>query len=190
MTEKKDTSAAKTPKKEQQKEQKPQNTHKRAGGGSRMDITKPNGEDTEHDMEHISQSNEKDNKKESIKDIKEPEKQKPKDTKPAKAKKEEPKKAKQKPAAPIKPIKGEWNILKFPHLSEKSISNIEMQNKIIFIVKPGSKRSEIKKAVESMFEVKVDKVNMLTTAKGDKKAFVKLKPDYSALDIATRLGMM
>ncbi len=182
MTEKKDTSAAKTPKKEQQKEQKSQSTHKRAGGGSRTDATKPNGEDTERDTEHISQSNKKDNKKESMK---EPEK--PKDTKPAKEKKEEPKKAKEKPSAPAK---GEWNILKFPHLSEKSISNIEMQNKIIFIVKPGSKRSEIKKAVESMFEVKVEKINMLTTAKGDKKAFVKLKPDYSALDIATRLGMM
>lgn len=177
MTEKKDTSAAKTPK----KEQKPQNTHKRAGGGSRTDITKPNGEDTEH----ISQSNEKDNKKESMK---EPEKQKPiDDIKTTKEKKEEPEKAKEKPSAPAK---GEWNILKFPHLSEKSISNIEMQNKIIFIVKPGSKRSEIKKAVENMFEVKVEKINMLTTAKGDKKAFVKLKPDYSALDIATRLGMM
>lgn len=187
MTEKKEqkTQTAETPEKEQHKEQKP---HKRAGGGSRTDATKPNGEDTEHDTEHVSQSNEKDNKKEPTK---EPEKQKPKDDiKTAKAKKEEPEKAKQKPAAPIKPIKGEWSILKFPHLSEKSISNIEMQNKIIFIVKPGSKRSEIKKAVESMFEVKVDKVNMLTTAKGDKKAFVKLKPDYSALDIATRLGMM
>lgn len=185
MTEKKDTSAAKTPKKEQQKEQKSQSTHKRAGGGGRTDATKPNGEDTERDTEHISQSNKKDNKKESMK---EPEKQKPKDDiKTTKAKKEEPKKAKQKPSAPAK---GEWNILKFPHLSEKSISNIEMQNKIIFIVKPGSKRSEIKKAVESMFEVKVEKINMLTTAKGDKKAFVKLKPDYSALDIATRLGMM
>ena len=41
-----------------------------------------------------------------------------------------------------------------------------------------------------MFDVKVEKVNMLTTTKGDKKALVRLKPDYSALDIATRLGMM
>ncbi len=187
MTEKKDSPSAKTPKKDLDKEQKSQSTHKRAGGGLRTDATKPNGEDTEHDTKHVSQSNEKDNKKESIKDIKEPEKQKSKDIIPAKPKKEEPKKSRQKPSAPAK---GEWNILKFPHLSEKSISNIEMQNKIIFIVKPGSKRSEIKKAVESMFEVKVEKVNMLTTAKGDKKAFVKLKPDYSALDIATRLGMM
>ncbi len=183
MTEKKDTTTAKTPEKEQHKEQKSQNTHKRAGVVGKTEDTKPNGEHTE-DTKHTSQSNKKE-------PAKEPEKQKQKDDiKTAKAKKEEPKKAKQKPATSVKPIKGEWSILKFPHLSEKSISNIEMQNKIIFIVKPGSKRSEIKKAVESMFEVKVDKVNMNTNAKGDKKAFVKLKPDYSALDIATRLGMM
>ena len=87
-------------------------------------------------------------------------------------------------------LKGNWEILKFPHLSEKSIANIELQNKIVFIVKSSSKRTEIKKAVETMFDVKVEKVNMLTTTKGDKKALVRLKPDYSALDIATRLGMM
>ncbi len=104
-------------------------------------------------------------------------------TKP-KEKKQEPKQAQKE--AP----KGNWDILKFPHLSEKSIANIELQNKIVFIVKSSSKRAEIKKAVETMFDVKVEKVNMLTTAKGDKKALVRLKPDYSALDIATRLGMM
>ncbi len=86
--------------------------------------------------------------------------------------------------------KEKWSILKYPHLSEKSIANIELQNKIVFIVKSSSKRTEVKKAVETMFDVKVEKVNMLTTTKGHKKALVRLKPDYSALDIATRLGMM
>ncbi len=112
------------------------------------------------------------------------------------AKKEKPVKVDKKADAP-KPkkeapsaMKGKWNILKYPHLSEKSIANVEIQNKIIFIVKHGSKRADVKKAVEEMFDVKVEKVNMLTTSKGDKKAFVRLKPDYSALDIATRLGMM
>lgn len=86
--------------------------------------------------------------------------------------------------------KGDWNILKYPHLSEKSISNVETQNKIVFIVKSGSKRKDVKKAVESTFDVKVKKINMLTTTKGQKKAYIRLKAEYSALDIATRLGMM
>ncbi|RLG15626.1 MAG: 50S ribosomal protein L23 [Candidatus Nanohalarchaeota archaeon] len=115
---------------------------------------------------------------------KEPEKTKKEKSAKAKEKKQEPKQAQKETP------KGNWDLLKFPHLSEKSIANIELQNKIVFIVKSSSKRTEIKKAVETMFDVKVEKVNMLTTTKGHKKALVRLKPDYSALDIATRLGMM
>lgn len=130
---------------------------------------------------------------------KEPKTTKPPETKQVKSKKTSQKKAAdntqvkktpEKPKEKKEALKGNWDILKFPHLSEKSIANIELQNKIVFIVKSSSKRAEIKKAVETMFDVKVEKVNMLTTTKGDKKALVRLKPDYSALDIATRLGMM
>ncbi|MFH1431762.1 MAG: 50S ribosomal protein L23 [archaeon] len=118
----------------------------------------------------------------------EPKKEKPKTTKESKPiTKEEKKDNKEKT---ISTIKGEWGIIQFPHLSEKSIANVETQNKIVFIVKQGAKRSEIKKAVENMFDVKVKKINILTTSKGLKKAYVRLHPQYSALDIATRLGMM
>lgn len=109
--------------------------------------------------------------------------EKPKEKKEGKQKKEDKPKAKD-------ISKGEWDIIEYPHLSEKSISNVESQNKIIFIVKQSAKRSEIKKAVEKMFDVKVEKVNMLITTSGKKKAYVRLKPEYSAADIATRLGMM
>jgi len=43
-------------------------------------------------------------------------------------------------------VKGEWDIIEYPHLSEKININVEFQNKIIFIVKQSAKRSEIKKA--------------------------------------------
>ena len=114
-------------------------------------------------------------------------------TKPATAKPEkaEPKKeTPKKTDTVIKATENDWAIVKYPHLSEKSISNIETQNKIVFIVKRTATRTDIKNTVESMFDVKVDKVSMMTTAKGHKKAYVRLKPEYSALDIATRLGMM
>ena len=104
--------------------------------------------------------------------------------------KKEDKKAKEDKPKAKDIVKGEWDIIEYPHLSEKSISNVESQNKIIFIVKQSAKRSEIKKAVEKMFDVKVAKVNMLITTSGKKKAYVRLKPEYSATDIATRLGMM
>lgn len=86
--------------------------------------------------------------------------------------------------------KDHWKILEYSKLTEKAISNVELQNKLVFIVRIDSTKDKIKKAVEQAFDVKVDKVNTVIDTKGQKKAFVKLKPDYSALDIATRLGMM
>ena len=38
-------------------------------------------------------------------------------------------------------------------------------------------------------QVKVEKVNTLITMKGEKKAYVKLKPEYDASEIAARLGL-
>ena len=67
---------------------------------------------------------------------------------------------------------------------------VEMDNKLVFIVRRDSKRIKIKEAIEKGFGVKVLAVNMLITRKGQKKAYIKLHTDYSAADIATRLGMI
>ena len=82
------------------------------------------------------------------------------------------------------------NIIKHAHLTEKSINNIELNNEIVFIVDKKATKPQIKKSVEEMFKVKVKNVNLNTDTKGRKKAYVKLMPDFSALDIATKLGMM
>ncbi len=81
-------------------------------------------------------------------------------------------------------------ILEYPHLTEKSINNIEVNNKLVFIVKRTAKKEDIKTAVEKAFDVKVKKVNVITTTKGTKKAIVSLLPEFSAVDVATKLGMM
>ncbi|RLJ03410.1 MAG: 50S ribosomal protein L23 [Candidatus Aenigmatarchaeota archaeon] len=87
-------------------------------------------------------------------------------------------------------MKRVWDILKYPHLTEKSIGLVEKENKLVFIVDNRATKSEVKWAVEKGFNVKVLKVNILNDMKGRKKAFVKLHPDNNALDIATRLGML
>ncbi|RLG84317.1 MAG: 50S ribosomal protein L23, partial [Thermoprotei archaeon] len=46
------------------------------------------------------------------------------------------------------------------------------------------------RAVEELFGVKVIKVRTLITMEGEKKAYVKLHPDFKATDIATRLGLL
>jgi len=83
-----------------------------------------------------------------------------------------------------------WSVLKSPYLTEKSTHMIESQNKLVFIVADRATKTEIKKAVEAAFSVKVSDVNTTSTMRGEKKAYVRLAPEFKAIDIATKLGMM
>ena len=80
-------------------------------------------------------------------------------------------------------------ILKYPLRTEKSIRMLEMNNVISFVVDARANKSEIKEEVQKEFNVKVDEVN--TILKSNKKiAYVKLKKENLAVDIATKLGLM
>jgi large subunit ribosomal protein L23 len=82
-----------------------------------------------------------------------------------------------------------YEILLHPDITEKSMRLIEKENKLVFIVARQATKRQIKNAVESLYEVKVDKVNTSITPKGVKKAYVKLKPEFKAEEIATRIGV-
>lgn len=81
-------------------------------------------------------------------------------------------------------------VIKYPLSTEKAIRMMESENKLGFIVDNASTKSGVKKAVEKIFKVKVEKVNMFITHDGKKKAYVKLSPDTPAIDVATQLGLM
>ena len=83
-----------------------------------------------------------------------------------------------------------WKILKYPYMTEKSITLVERENKIVFIVERKATKEKIKKAFEQAFEVKVAKVNTEVSLKGEKKAFIKLEPEFKAVDVATKLGLV
>ncbi|MCS7093961.1 MAG: 50S ribosomal protein L23 [Candidatus Aenigmarchaeota archaeon] len=83
-----------------------------------------------------------------------------------------------------------YKILLYPLVTEKAVSLIERENKIVFIVDRKANKKEIKEAFEKLFEVKVEKVNTLITKDGRKKAFIKLKPEFKASDVAVRLGIL
>ena len=83
-----------------------------------------------------------------------------------------------------------WEILMYPHLAEKSMKMVEAENKLVFMVRRTARKSQIKDAIENAFSVKVVKVNFEITMAGQKKAYVKLSPEFSAADIATRMGMV
>jgi ribosomal protein L23 len=76
-----------------------------------------------------------------------------------------------------------------PITSEKAVKMIEIDNILLFEAPMRSKKPEIKKEVESSFDVKVEKVR--TFIKGNKKyAYVKLNRANPAIDVATKLGMI
>ena len=76
-----------------------------------------------------------------------------------------------------------------PVTTEKAVKIIELDNIILFETSLQSKKPEIQKEIESMFNVKVEKVR--THIRANKKfAYVKLNKANPAIDIATKLGMI
>lgn len=74
-------------------------------------------------------------------------------------------------------------------ITQDAVSLIEKENKITFWVSINATKSDVKRAVEELYGVKVEKVNTLITPLGEKKAFVKLKPEYKASELAIKLGV-
>jgi len=76
-----------------------------------------------------------------------------------------------------------------PIVTEKAVMMIESQNVLTFQTDKNKKKDEIKKEIEDLFKVKIEKVR--TLVRGNKKyAYVKLKKEFPAIDIATKLGII
>lgn len=73
--------------------------------------------------------------------------------------------------------------------SEKIVRMIEANNLIVFEVDRSVRKEEIKKEVEKVFSVKVEKVNV-QIRNNKKLAYIKLKPEFKAIDLANKLGIM
>lgn len=76
-----------------------------------------------------------------------------------------------------------------PITTEKAVMKIEVENLLTFEVDKRQTKDLIKKEIENLFNVKVDKIR--TLIRDNKKiVYAKLKKDFLAIDIATKLGMM
>lgn len=84
------------------------------------------------------------------------------------------------------------NVLIQPHVSEKSATIAEQANQYVFRVRGDASKDDVKHAVELMFEVKVEGVNLLNKPgksrrfknvtgrrNGYKKAYVRLQTGQS-----------
>ncbi|MBR9689361.1 MAG: 50S ribosomal protein L23 [Candidatus Altiarchaeota archaeon] len=97
--------------------------------------------------------------------------------------------------------KGEWlnvrgknntdpaKILLHPVGTEKAVRLLD-QNKVVFVVDRRANKHEIKEAFQSLFDVKVQKINTEILREGVKKAYIKLHADDSAIEVATNLGLL
>jgi len=83
-----------------------------------------------------------------------------------------------------------YEVIKYPLMTEVTSRMLETENKLVFMVDRAASKKEIKQAVEHLYEVTVTEVNVLITSKGEKKAYVKLHPDYKAADVAIKLGIL
>ncbi len=83
-----------------------------------------------------------------------------------------------------------FNIIKHPLSSEKCIRLMEADNKLIFVVQLSATKSQIKEAVQQLFQAKVTNVNTQITPHGEKRAIVTFAKETPAIDIATNMGMI
>jgi large subunit ribosomal protein L23 len=83
-----------------------------------------------------------------------------------------------------------YSVILYPLMTESASLMVEKENKLVFMVDLKAGKTDVRKAVEQLYEVKVEGVNILITPTGEKKAFVKLHPDYKAADIAIKLGIL
>ncbi|XP_023565746.1 60S ribosomal protein L23a [Octodon degus] len=83
-----------------------------------------------------------------------------------------------------------YAIIKFPLTTESTMKKIEDNNTLVFIVDVKANKHQIKQAVKKLYDIDVAKVNTLIRPDGEKKAYVRLAPDYDALDVANKIGII
>lgn len=76
-----------------------------------------------------------------------------------------------------------------PSITEKAVMLVESQNTLTFKLDKNISKTEIKKEIEEIFKVKVEKIR--TLLKNNKKiVYIKLKKEFPAIDVATKLGII
>lgn len=81
-------------------------------------------------------------------------------------------------------------IIQNPHITEQAMDMVDLENKLVLMVKLDANKNQVKDAVEELYNVKVKKVNTTITPQNQKKAYVRLSESDDAMDVATELGMI
>jgi len=86
-------------------------------------------------------------------------------------------------------VKLSWQSIKSPHITEKA-SFLEGKNQYVFKVFDHTNKSQIKKAVEEIYKVKVVRVNIINTKSKIRKKgkIVGRKPGYKKAMVSLKEG--
>lgn len=76
-----------------------------------------------------------------------------------------------------------------PYMTEKTLASLEKENRMVFIVHDTANKKSIKEAIKVLYNVEVESVNIARTVYG-KKAFVRMKEETAARDLATKFGLV
>ena len=82
-----------------------------------------------------------------------------------------------------------WDVIKYPHVTEKAMNDMDFQNKLQFVVADDAGKPDVAEAVETQYDVTVVDVNTQNTMNGEKKAYVRLSEDDDAQEVASRIGV-
>ena len=76
-----------------------------------------------------------------------------------------------------------------PHVTEKTMNLIDLNNEIAFVVNRRANKHQIKHAFKELYEEEVERINTHITPKGIKVAYIKLVEEEMAEELAVRLGV-
>jgi large subunit ribosomal protein L23Ae len=98
-----------------------------------------------------------------------------------------------KPSNNTKTVKDPWDefrVVRYPLTTDMAMKKIEGNNTLTFIVDARANKTQIKKAMLKLYQVKTAKINTLIRPDGLKKAYIRLAPAHDALDIANKIGIL
>lgn len=82
------------------------------------------------------------------------------------------------------------SVLLYPVSTEKALNMIDRNNTILYVVDQRSTKGQVKKEFEQTFGVRVASINTSTTMKNTKKAYIRMKPEFKASDVARKLKLV
>ena len=82
-----------------------------------------------------------------------------------------------------------YTVIIKPHVTEKTMNLIDLNNEITFVVNRKANKKQIKRAFEELYDEKVAKINTHINTKGEKVAYIKLVEEEMAEELAVRIGV-